>query len=225
MADRWYYTHQGQTHGPVSAPELRQLAARRRILPEDLLWAEDADRDQAIEALGDPPLPPYIAGKRDVEPEDAERYQTIYAAHEGAVAAPTAGLHFTPELFAALDAAGISRHLVTLHVGAGTFLPVKADDTKDHRMHAEWGEVSPQTADALNAVRAAGGRIIGNNHNQKIQWKSRRPKKLYLFDFQNKSTRATSQWQNSGMRTILSTSLIISFIRVSTECLAQYIIS
>ena len=85
--------------------------------------------DEAIEALGDPPLPPYIAGKRDLLPVDAERYQTVYARHEGAVAAPTAGLHFTDRLFAALDARGISRHFVTLHVGAGTFLPVKADDT------------------------------------------------------------------------------------------------
>jgi S-adenosylmethionine:tRNA ribosyltransferase-isomerase len=116
--------------------------------------------DEAIEALGDPPLPPYIAGKRAVEPEDAERYQTVYARREGAVAAPTAGLHFTPELLAALDARGISRHFVTLHVGAGTFLPVKTDDTAEHRMHAEWGEVSADTAAALNATCAAGGRIV-----------------------------------------------------------------
>jgi S-adenosylmethionine:tRNA ribosyltransferase-isomerase len=116
--------------------------------------------DEAIAALGDPPLPPYITGKRAVEPEDAERYQTVYARHDGAVAAPTAGLHFTPALLAALDARGIARHFVTLHVGAGTFLPVKADDTAEHRMHAEWGEVSADTAAALNATRAAGGRIV-----------------------------------------------------------------
>ena len=116
--------------------------------------------DQAIEAVGDPPLPPYIAGKRDVQPEDAERYQTIYARREGAVAAPTAGLHFTQALFAALDARGISRHFVTLHVGAGTFLPVKADDTAQHRMHAEWGAISAETAAALNRVREAGGRVV-----------------------------------------------------------------
>jgi S-adenosylmethionine:tRNA ribosyltransferase-isomerase len=116
--------------------------------------------DEAIEALGDPPLPPYIAGKRAVEPEDAERYQTIYARREGAVAAPTAGLHVTERLLAALDARRISRHFITLHVGAGTFLPVKANDTRDHRMHAEWGEISPETADALNGVRAAGGRLV-----------------------------------------------------------------
>jgi len=116
--------------------------------------------DEAIEALGDPPLPPYIASRREPVAEDAERYQTIYARHAGAVAAPTAGLHFTPQLFAALEARGIARHFVTLHVGAGTFLPVKAEDTADHHMHAEWGEIASDTAKALNEVRAAGGRII-----------------------------------------------------------------
>ncbi|MBS0250819.1 MAG: S-adenosylmethionine:tRNA ribosyltransferase-isomerase, partial [Proteobacteria bacterium] len=86
--------------------------------------------------------------------------QTIYADKDGAVAAPTAGLHFTPELFAALDERGVSRHFVTLHVGAGTFLPVKVDDTDAHKMHSEWGEVSPETAAALNEVHARGGRIV-----------------------------------------------------------------
>jgi S-adenosylmethionine:tRNA ribosyltransferase-isomerase len=95
-----------------------------------------------------------------VQPEDAERYQTIYARHEGAVAAPTAGLHFTDSLLAALDARGVSHHFVTLHVGAGTFLPVKAEDTADHRMHAEWGEITAETAAALNRARAAGGRLV-----------------------------------------------------------------
>jgi S-adenosylmethionine:tRNA ribosyltransferase-isomerase len=116
--------------------------------------------DEAIEALGDPPLPPYIASRRGYVPEDAERYQTVYARHAGAVAAPTAGLHFTPAVFAALEARGISRHFLTLHVGAGTFLPVKADDTADHRIEAEWGQISAESARALNAVRAAGGRIV-----------------------------------------------------------------
>ena len=118
------------------------------------------DLDAAIASVGRMPLPPYIAGRR--APEDADRrdYQTIYAAHDGAVAAPTAGLHFTPELMAALEARGISRHFVTLHVGAGTFLPVKVEDTTGHRMHAEWGEVSSATTGELNAVRAAGGRIV-----------------------------------------------------------------
>jgi S-adenosylmethionine:tRNA ribosyltransferase-isomerase len=116
--------------------------------------------DEAIMAVGHIPLPPYIAAKRPEDEQDSRDYQTIYAREEGAVAAPTAGLHFTPDLFAALDAAGIERHFVTLHVGAGTFLPVKADDTAEHKMHSEIGTVSPATADALNAVRARGGRII-----------------------------------------------------------------
>ncbi len=116
--------------------------------------------DEAIEALGDPPLPPYIVGKRAPLPDDAERYQTIYARHQGAVAAPTAGLHFTHELLAALQAQGISRHFLTLHVGAGTFLPVKAEEVSEHRMHAEWGEISPEIASALNDARAKGGRIV-----------------------------------------------------------------
>ncbi|HWB45893.1 MAG TPA: tRNA preQ1(34) S-adenosylmethionine ribosyltransferase-isomerase QueA [Hyphomicrobiaceae bacterium] len=116
--------------------------------------------DEAIATLGDPPLPPYIVGRRAVEAEDAERYQTIYARREGAVAAPTAGLHFTNELFAALDARGISRHFVTLHVGGGTFLPVKAEETSAHVMHAEWGEVAPDVAASLNDVRRNGGRLV-----------------------------------------------------------------
>ncbi|MFD1744378.1 tRNA preQ1(34) S-adenosylmethionine ribosyltransferase-isomerase QueA [Rhizobium helianthi] len=116
--------------------------------------------DEAIMAVGHIPLPPYIAAKRPEDAQDSKDYQTIYAREEGAVAAPTAGLHFTPELFEALDAAGIERHFVTLHVGAGTFLPVKADDTQDHKMHAEIGYVSAETAAALNAVRARGGRIV-----------------------------------------------------------------
>ncbi|MGQ0457554.1 MAG: tRNA preQ1(34) S-adenosylmethionine ribosyltransferase-isomerase QueA [Hyphomicrobium sp.] len=120
----------------------------------------DAALDAAIAAVGAMPLPPYIALKRPAESADSEAYQTIYAAHDGAVAAPTAGLHFTPELFAALEARGVSKHFVTLHVGAGTFLPVKADDTADHTMHAEWGSVSAETAAALNDVRAQSGRIV-----------------------------------------------------------------
>ena len=118
------------------------------------------DLDHAIALTGEMPLPPYIALKRVPDEQDRAAYQTVYAATEGAVAAPTAGLHFTPELLAALESKGISKHFVTLHVGGGTFLPVKADDTSAHKMHAEWGEVSPQTASALNAVRANGGRIV-----------------------------------------------------------------
>jgi S-adenosylmethionine:tRNA ribosyltransferase-isomerase len=116
--------------------------------------------DQAIADLGQPPLPPYIASKREPDERDARDYQTMFAANEGAVAAPTAGLHFTPALEAAVQARGAGIQRVTLHVGAGTFLPVKADDTSGHRMHAEWGSLSTATADALNATRANGGRIV-----------------------------------------------------------------
>jgi S-adenosylmethionine:tRNA ribosyltransferase-isomerase len=113
-----------------------------------------------LERAGTMPLPPYIAGKRAVDERDREDYQTMFAAENGAVAAPTAALHFTPELMAALAEAGIGHETLTLHVGAGTFLPVKADDTDDHAMHAEWGRIEPEAAARLNAVRAAGGRII-----------------------------------------------------------------
>ena len=113
-----------------------------------------------LERAGRMPLPPYIAGKRETDARDAEDYQTMFAREKGAVAAPTAALHFTPELMASLAAAGIGHETLTLHVGAGTFLPVKADDTADHRMHAEWGRIPAATAERLNAVRARGGRVI-----------------------------------------------------------------
>ena len=116
--------------------------------------------DDAIRAVGVMPLPPYIAAKRPEDDRDLLDYQTMFAQLDGSVAAPTAGLHFTPALMEALKARGVSTHALTLHVGAGTFLPVKADDTTDHRMHSEWGEVSAGTAAALNAARAAGGRIV-----------------------------------------------------------------
>ncbi|GJE28908.1 tRNA preQ1(34) S-adenosylmethionine ribosyltransferase-isomerase QueA [Methylobacterium organophilum] len=116
--------------------------------------------DEAIAALGALPLPPYIAGKRPTDAQDATDYQTVYARAPGAVAAPTAGLHFSDALLGALDAAGIARRHVTLHVGAGTFLPVKAEDTDDHRMHAEIGQIDAETAQALNAIRAKGGRLV-----------------------------------------------------------------
>ena len=116
--------------------------------------------DQAIAELGAPPLPPYIASKRDADEQDAADYQTMFAVNEGAVAAPTAGLHFTPALEAKLKARGVKLHRVTLHVGAGTFLPVKVDDTLEHKMHSEWGSISRETADALNAAHQAGGRIV-----------------------------------------------------------------
>jgi len=116
--------------------------------------------DAAIGAVGVMPLPPYIAAKRAEDDRDRSDYQTVYAREEGSVAAPTAGLHFTPDLLQRLTDHGVSFHTVTLHVGAGTFLPVKVDDVADHRMHPEYGEVTPETADALNAVRDNGGRIV-----------------------------------------------------------------
>ncbi len=113
-----------------------------------------------LERAGTMPLPPYIAAKRPVDERDAADYQTMFAAEKGAVAAPTAALHFTPGLMDALAARGIAHETLTLHVGAGTFLPVKADKTEDHKMHAEWGRIDAATADRLNAVRARGGRVI-----------------------------------------------------------------
>ena len=118
------------------------------------------DLDQAIASVGHIPLPPYIAAKRGEDAQDKSDYQTIFAEKDGAVAAPTAGLHFTPELLKSLDDRGIEQHRVTLHVGAGTFLPVKADATEDHKMHAEYGEVSEETAAALKAVKERGNRVV-----------------------------------------------------------------
>jgi len=115
----------------------------------------------AIEATGQPPLPPYIARKRPTDAQDIDDYQTVYAGEEaGSVAAPTAGLHFTPEVFAALEAKGIQIERLTLHVGAGTFLPVKSDDTDDHHMHSEWYVIAPETAKRINQAKAEGRRII-----------------------------------------------------------------
>lgn len=118
------------------------------------------DLDAALALVGHVPLPPYIASRRDEDERDRQDYQTIYAREKGAVAAPTAGLHFTDRLFAALDESGIERRFVTLHVGAGTFLPVKADDTAEHRMHSEIGHVDAETAAFLNDARARGGRVV-----------------------------------------------------------------
>ena len=116
--------------------------------------------DAAIAERGEVPLPPYIAARRAADDRDRADYQTLFAREAGAVAAPTAGLHFTEGLTAVLAARGIAVHTVTLHVGAGTFLPVKADDVGAHKMHSEWGQVSAATAAALTAARAAGGRIV-----------------------------------------------------------------
>ena len=113
-----------------------------------------------LERAGRMPLPPYIAARREADARDAEDYQTMFAREKGAVAAPTAALHFTPGLIVALAARGVAHETLTLHVGAGTFLPVKADDTDDHRMHSEWGRIDAATAERLNAARAGGGRIV-----------------------------------------------------------------
>jgi S-adenosylmethionine:tRNA ribosyltransferase-isomerase len=113
-----------------------------------------------LERYGQMPLPPYIHRPKSGDPHDRQDYQTIFTARDGAVAAPTAGLHFTPALVASLRQAGIALETVTLHVGAGTFLPVKVEDTKDHRMHAEFGVIDPGTAERLNVARGAGRRIV-----------------------------------------------------------------
>jgi len=131
---------------------------------EDGSFALDFAGDEPVELLleraGRMPLPPYIAARRPTDARDADDYQTMFANEPGAVAAPTAALHFTPELMKGLEAAGIGHVTLTLHVGAGTFLPVKAEDTDDHKMHAEWGRIDAATADRINATRAAGGRVI-----------------------------------------------------------------
>ncbi len=116
--------------------------------------------DETVAVLGHMPLPPYIAGRRAEDAADRTDYQTVFAEIDGAVAAPTAGLHFTPELMTRLKEHGVGVEAVTLHVGPGTFLPVKVDDTAGHRMHAEWGSVTEEAAAALNAARVAGGRIV-----------------------------------------------------------------
>jgi S-adenosylmethionine:tRNA ribosyltransferase-isomerase len=125
-----------------------------------LLFEGDEPVEVLLERAGTMPLPPYIAGKRPTDAKDRTDYQTMFAARDGAVAAPTASLHFTPELIEGLDAAGITRETLTLHVGAGTFMPVKAQDTSEHVMHSEWGRIEADVAMRLNQARAAGGRII-----------------------------------------------------------------
>jgi len=120
----------------------------------------DEPVEQLIERAGRMPLPPYIASRRPADEADRDDYQTIFAREGGAVAAPTAALHFTPRLLEALDDRGIGREIVTLHVGAGTFLPVKANIVAEHRMHPEWGRIEPATAERLNRARAKGGRLI-----------------------------------------------------------------
>jgi len=151
--------HEGDT---VEFPAGVSATAEQRH--DDGSWTLAFHGEEPVEVLleraGQMPLPPYIAGKRPTDEADLADYQTIFAHEPGAVAAPTAALHFTPELLAAIEDAGVRRETLTLHVGAGTFLPVKADDTADHAMHAEWGRIDTATADRLNAARAAGGRLI-----------------------------------------------------------------
>ncbi|HEX8447105.1 MAG TPA: tRNA preQ1(34) S-adenosylmethionine ribosyltransferase-isomerase QueA [Sphingomonas sp.] len=125
-----------------------------------LTFTGDEPVELLLERAGRMPLPPYIAARRPADAQDRTDYQTMFAREEGAVAAPTAALHFTPALMEQLAARGIDHATLTLHVGAGTFLPMKADDTDDHVMHAEWGRIDAATADRLNAVRASGGRVI-----------------------------------------------------------------
>ncbi len=125
-----------------------------------LAFAGDEPVELLLTRAGTMPLPPYIALKRGTDEEDQRDYQTMFAAEDGAVAAPTAALHFTPELMSALANAGVGNETLTLHVGAGTFLPVKVEETSQHQMHAEWGRIDAETAARLNAVRAGGGRLI-----------------------------------------------------------------
>ena len=148
--------------GAADATDLpARVVARGESGEVDLAFdISGAALDAAIAIVGAMPLPPYIALKRPPDEADKRDYQTLFAARDGAVAAPTAALHFTPGLMAAIAARGITHQTVTLHVGAGTFLPMKAADTADHIMHPEWGEISAETAKALNAVRSRGGRII-----------------------------------------------------------------
>lgn len=139
---------------------MAEVTARNGIQTDLLFSVPEENFDSALMDAGMPPLPPYIARKRAVREDDRERYQTVYAEKSGSVAAPTAGLHFTEALLHELEDSGIGRVSVTLHVGAGTFLPVTEDDTSKHKMHAEWGEVTEDAAARINAARASGGRIV-----------------------------------------------------------------
>jgi len=150
---------QGETirFGDALSAEVAEIAETELVLRFD---ATGEAFDAALDKVGAMPLPPYIAALRAPDAADREDYQTVWANRSGAVAAPTASLHFDPPLLAALKAKGVRFVHVTLHVGAGTFLPVKVDDVTTHRMHGEWGEVTAEAAEAINATRAAGGRII-----------------------------------------------------------------
>ncbi len=159
IGDRVCFGHGGNTclEGNLEAKVTEKGDGGEVLLAFDL---SGPALDAAIATVGHIPLPPYISAQRGEDEQDKTDYQTIFADREGAVAAPTAGLHFTPELLQSLTDRGIEQHRVTLHVGAGTFLPVKADDTADHKMHAEWGEIDEETVSALKAVRARGNRVV-----------------------------------------------------------------
>lgn len=136
----------------TSNDQIGQLTLRFNVPPGEL--------EARLHEVGQMPLPPYIAAKRSIDERDLTDYQTIFAEREGAVAAPTASLHFTDRLLASITDKGIKTAMLTLHVGAGTFLPVKVDDTRDHKMHSEWGEISQQAADTINQAKMSGHRII-----------------------------------------------------------------
>src|SRR6185295_7506678 len=136
------------------------LRNARRVRPGDTIEFGERVAASLVERAGRMPLPPYIASRRAVDEADRSDYQTMFAREEGAVAAPTAALHFTPELLESLDARGVGREVLTLHVGAGTFLPVKSEKIDEHKMHAEWGRIDTATATRLNAARAEGRRLI-----------------------------------------------------------------
>jgi len=144
----------------IAADFAATVAAREGPEVELDFGIDDAGFDMALARSGAVPLPPYIRARRETDARDAEDYQTVYARTPGAVAAPTAGLHFTPALLAALEARGVARTTITLHVGAGTFLPVTAEDTAEHRMHAERIEIGAEAAEAVNRTRRAGGRVV-----------------------------------------------------------------
>lgn len=148
--------------GACALTSLNARVAEKRDGGEIVLEFEFAGAalDDALATHGLPPLPPYILSKRETEESDRADYQTTFAREDGSIAAPTAGLHFTPDLMTALAARGVDRTFVTLHVGAGTFLPVKAEDTADHVMHAEWRSVSEETAEKINRARAEGRRVV-----------------------------------------------------------------
>lgn len=152
------FTH-GDGAGLASVLEAR-VEARREGEVDLSFELSGPELDAALAKVGHMPIPPYIAARRAEDERDRTDYQTLFARVDGSVAAPTASLHFTPALMAAVKARGVEVATVTLHVGPGTFLPVKADDTGDHRMHSEWGEVSPQIAALLNGVKARGGRLV-----------------------------------------------------------------